>query len=139
VQVPGTERIKGQHVTAIKHPVYALTTYELNARRSALERALREVPPGDPVPDSLRNDLGEVIAEQEQRARIREASRRNNNQDHYSVRQQTTAELERVKRELQVNLGLITDDSPARMPIQAHLRAVDAELAERADGHHLLG
>lgn len=126
-------------MTAIKHPVYALTTYELNARRSALERALREVPPGDPVPDSLRNDLGEVIAEQEQRARIREASRRNNNQDHYSVRQQTTAELERVKRELQVNLGLITDDSPARMPIQAHLRAVDAELAERADGHHLLG
>ena len=123
----------------IKHPVYALTTYELNVRRSALERAIGEIPQGGPVPDGLRNDLGEVIAEQEQRARIRQVSRRNDDQDHYCVRQQTTAELERTKRELQANLGLTTDDSPARVPIQTHLRAIDTELTERGDGHNLLG
>jgi len=123
-------------VTATKHPVYALTTYELNERRSALERAIREIPLGSPVPDALRNDLGDVIAEQEQRGRIRQVSRRNDDQDHYCVRQQTTAELERTKRDLQANLGLVTVDSPARVPIQTHMRAIDAELAERADGHH---
>ena len=124
---------------AAQHPVYALTTSELDRRRSALERAIREVPPGADVPERLRDDLADVLAEQEQRARIRQVSRRNDDQDHYCVRQQTTAELERVKRELQANLGLITADSPARVPIQAHLRAVDAELANRADGHHASG
>lgn len=127
------------NVPPLEHPLYALTTSELDRRRSALERALAEIPPGTPWPKSLRDDLGEVIAEQEERARIRQASRRNANQDHYCVRQQTTAQLERVKRELTANLGLITSDSPARVPIQAHLRAIDAELADRADGHHASG
>ena len=126
---------KGLDVTATKHPVYALTTYELNERRSALERGIREFPPGASVPDDLRNELGDVMAEQEQRARIRQASRRNDDRDHYCVRQQTTTELERAKRDLRANLGLVTADSPARVPIQNHLRAVDAELADRADGH----
>jgi hypothetical protein len=121
---------------AAEYPVYALTTYELDERRSALERAIREIPPCTGVPICLRDDLAEVIAEQEQRARIRQVSRRNDDQDHYCVRQQTTAELERTKRDLRANLGLITADSPARVPIQVHLRAVDAELADRADGHH---
>ena len=124
---------------AAQHPVYALTTSELDRRRSALERAIREISPGNGVPECLRDDLAEVTAEQEQRARIRQVSRGNDDQDHYCVRQQATAELERVKRELQANLGLITADSPARVPIQAHLRAVDAELADRADGHHASG
>ena len=119
-------------MTTPNHPVYALTTYELNERRSVLERAIREVPPGTAVPEYLRNGLAEVMAEHDERARIRQAGRRNDNQDHYCVRQQTTADLERVKRELQANLGLITDDSPAHVPIQAHMRAIDSELAERA-------
>ena len=126
-------------MTATKYPVYALTTSELSERRSVLERAIREVPPGILVPDGLRNDLGDVIAEQEQRVRIRQASRRDNDQDHYGVWQQTTAELERTKRQLQANLGLITADSPARVPIEAHLRAIDAELSKRSDGHHASG
>ena len=121
---------------AAEHPVYALTTYELDERRSALERAIREIPPSAGVPECLRHELAEVIAEQEQRARIRQVSRRDDGQDHYCVRQLTMAELERTKRELQANLGLITADSPACVPIQAHMRAIDAELAERADGHH---
>ena len=51
----------------------------------------------------------------------------------HDVRQLTTAELERTKRELQANLGLINPDSPEHMPIQAHMRAIDTELSQRAD------
>lgn len=119
-------------MTRPKHPVHALTTYELNEHRSALERAIREISPGAAIPECLRNDLAEVLAEQEQRTRIREASRRTRSPDHCSVRQLSTAELERTKRELQANLGLLTPHSPAHVPIQLHLRAIDAELAVRA-------
>ena len=52
---------------------------------------------------------------------------------YHDVRQLTKAELERAKRELQANLGLIAPGSPAHVPIQAHMRAIDAELAKRAD------
>lgn len=44
----------------------------------------------------------------------------------------STAELEFTMRALRANLGLITPDSPAHVPILAHLRAIDAELAGRA-------
>ena len=57
------------------------------------------------------------------------------NPEHYYVRQFTTAELERTRRELKANLGLIAPGSPAHVPIRSHLQAIDAELAERA-GHH---
>ena len=52
---------------------------------------------------------------------------------YHDVRQLTTAELERAKRELHANLGLIALGSPAHVPISAQMRAIDAELAERAD------
>jgi len=126
-------------VKTAQHPVYALTTYELNERRRALEHAIGEIPSDAPVPEYLRDDLAGVITEQDERTRIRQVSRRNDGQDHYCVRQLTTSELERVKRELQANLGLITADSPARVPIQAHMRAIDTELAKRADRHHASG
>jgi hypothetical protein len=51
----------------------------------------------------------------------------------HDVRQLTTAELERTKRDLHANLGLITPHSPAHVPIQAHMKAIDAELAERVE------
>ncbi len=126
-------------IPARQHPVYALTTSELDSFRSALERAIGEITPGTPVPERLCKELDDAIAEQDQRARIRLVSRGNDDQDHYCVRQQTTAELEGIKRQLQANLGLITPDSPAHVPIQAHMRAIDAELAERADGHYISG
>jgi hypothetical protein len=50
---------------------------------------------------------------------------------YHNVKQLTTAELERARRELQANLGLITAGSPAHVPIQAHMQAIDAELAGR--------
>ena len=51
---------------------------------------------------------------------------------YHNVQKLTTAGLERVKRELQANLGLINPGSPAHVPIQAHMQAIDTELAERA-------
>jgi hypothetical protein len=50
----------------------------------------------------------------------------------HDVTQLTTAELERAKRDLQANLGLITPHSAAQVPITAQMQAIDAELAERA-------
>jgi hypothetical protein len=44
----------------------------------------------------------------------------------------TAGQLEQVRRGLHASLALVRPDSPARVPILAHLRAVDAELAERA-------
>jgi hypothetical protein len=49
----------------------------------------------------------------------------------HDVRLLTTAELERAQRQLQANLGLITPQSPAHVPIRAQLQAIDAELAAR--------
>ena len=51
---------------------------------------------------------------------------------YHDVSQLTTAELARAKRELQANLNLITAHSPAHVPIQAQMQAIDRELAERA-------
>jgi hypothetical protein len=55
------------------------------------------------------------------------------------VRQLTTAELELRMRELRANLSLISPDSPAHVPILAHMRAVDAELAGRAGNQQPCG
>ena len=57
----------------------------------------------------------------------------------HDVRQLTTAELERAKRELQANLGLLNPGSPAHVPIQAHMRAIDTELAQRAGSQQASG
>ena len=46
----------------------------------------------------------------------------------------TAAELERARRDLRVSLALAWPGSPARVPIEAHLEAIDAELATRPDG-----
>jgi hypothetical protein len=52
---------------------------------------------------------------------------------HHDVSQLNTSELERVKRELHASLSLVTQHSPAHVPIQAQMQAIDKELAERAD------
>jgi hypothetical protein len=52
---------------------------------------------------------------------------------HHDVGQLTTAELELTMRQLRANLGLIAPKSPAHAPILAQMRAIEAELAGRAD------
>jgi hypothetical protein len=56
-----------------KHPLYALTTYELRDRRRELERAIQGISPGAPVQADLRRALDAVLAEQEDRARLARA------------------------------------------------------------------
>ncbi len=58
---------------------------------------------------------------------------------YHNVKQLTLAELERARRELQANLGLINPGSPAHVPIQAHMWAIDTELAERAGNQQASG
>ena len=62
---------------------------------------------------------------------VRQSVRGSGDPDHYSVRQLSTVELERTRRGLVANLGLIYPGSPAHVPIQSHMRAIDAELADR--------
>lgn len=57
----------------LKHPLHALTTYELNGRRRELERAIKGIAADAPVQTDLRRDLDAVLAEQEDRARIANA------------------------------------------------------------------
>ncbi len=56
-----------------KHPLPALTTYELRDRRHELERAIKGIAPDAPVQADLRRQLDAVLAEQEDRARIARA------------------------------------------------------------------
>ncbi len=50
------------------HPLGQLTTCELADYRRTLDTALRETPAASPAQDRLRQLLGEVITEQDQRA-----------------------------------------------------------------------
>jgi hypothetical protein len=59
-----------------KHPLPELTTYELRDYRRELESAIAFFDRQAPVPparDRLQTKLGEVLAEQEERARIARA------------------------------------------------------------------
>jgi AMP-binding enzyme len=53
-----------------KHPLSALTTYELRDYRRQLERAIKGIAPDAPVQADLRRKLDEVLAEQDHRATI---------------------------------------------------------------------
>jgi len=50
--------------------MHALTTYELRDYRRQLEHAIKGISPDAPVQADLRSKLDEVLAEQEQRAKI---------------------------------------------------------------------
>jgi hypothetical protein len=109
-----------------RHPVYALTTYELRDYRRDLERGIKGISPDAPVQADLRRKLDAVIAEQEDRVRL--ATRA------YDVTGLTARQLERASRELQANLALVRPDSPARVPILAQMNAIETELAGRTGG-----
>jgi len=57
-------------VTPPRHPVHALTTYELRDYRRLLEHAIKTIAPDAPVQAVLRGKLDAVLAEQDDRARI---------------------------------------------------------------------
>jgi len=60
-------------IEPLKHPLGALTTYELTNRRRELEHAIKGIPTDAPVQAVLRRELDVVIAEQEDRKRIADA------------------------------------------------------------------
>ncbi len=50
----------------------------------------------------------------------------------HDVHAMTAGELDRASRELRAGLALTRPGSPARVPILAHMSAIDAELAKRS-------
>jgi hypothetical protein len=58
-----------------KHPMHALTTYELSRYRRELEHALKVLPEHAAVRELLRGRLAEVLAEQHSRTKIADAAR----------------------------------------------------------------
>jgi len=57
-----------------RHPLYAMTTYELRDRRRELEEAIKAGDPGTAIREDLIKDLAAVLAEEDQRASIRRAN-----------------------------------------------------------------
>jgi hypothetical protein len=51
----------------------------------------------------------------------------------HDVTAMTASQLERARRDLLVSLSLAFPASPLRVPILAHLSAIDAELAARQE------
>jgi hypothetical protein len=60
---------KPVNVEQPKHPVHALTTYELRDYRGQLERALKKLPEHAEVRTLIRRRLDTVLKEQDERAR----------------------------------------------------------------------
>ena len=58
-----------------KHPVYALTTYELAQRRNDVERWLKDLPLDTSARERLQRELAEIAEEEQSRASIARASR----------------------------------------------------------------
>ena len=57
-----------------RHPLYAMTTYELRDRRRELEDAIKAGASGAAIREDLIKDLAAVLAEEDQRASIRRAN-----------------------------------------------------------------
>jgi hypothetical protein len=56
------------------HPMHSLTTYELKNYRRELEHALKTIPEHAQVSELLQQRLAEVLAEQDSRNQLRQAS-----------------------------------------------------------------
>jgi hypothetical protein len=102
-----------------------LTTRELDLYGSQLARCLKALGTDAPIRADVQRELATVRAERESRARTGEPGRP---RDASAL---TAGELDRTRRELRASLALARPDSPVRVPILAHLSAVEAELAGR--------
>jgi hypothetical protein len=58
-----------------KHPIHALTTYELRNYRRELEYALKTFPSHATAREQLQQRLTEVLTEQQARTQLQQASR----------------------------------------------------------------
>ena len=90
------------------------------------DRCLKALDTTAPIRDHVQHELTAVRAEPDTRAAASDDPRRR-----HDVTALTPGELARARRELAASLALTRPGSPARAPTQAHLAAIDAELAAR--------
>jgi hypothetical protein len=114
-----------------RHPAGDLTVRQLDLYAGQLERCLKALGTDAPIRGDVQRELAAVRAKQNARARAGEHQDPGRPHD---VSRLTAGQLERARRELAANLALVRPDSPARVPILAHLSAIDTELAGRAGG-----
>jgi hypothetical protein len=112
-----------------RRQVGQLTTPELDHYASQLLRCLKALGTAAPIRADVQRELADVRAEQQTRAAPGEPPPPHRAPDLSGL---TPGELERTRRELAAALALARPGSPSRTPIQAHLSAIDAELAARA-------
>jgi hypothetical protein len=105
-----------------------LTTRELDLYGSQLARCLKALGTDAPIRADVQRELATVRAERESRERADEPG---DPCRLYNASTLTADELDRTRRELRASLALARPDSPVRVPILAHLSAVEAELAGR--------
>jgi hypothetical protein len=111
-----------------RHPAGRLTARQLDLYAGQLARCLKTLGTDAPIRADVQRELAAVRAEQEARAGAGEHHDPGRPRD---VSGLTADQLERARRELAANLALVRPDSPARVPILAHLSAIDTELASR--------
>ena len=108
--------------------IVQLTSGELDRYANQLARCLKALDTSAPIRMRVQDELAEVRAEQDTRARTGHAAAPRR---HYAAAGPTAGELERTRRELAASLALARPGSPVRAPIQAQMAAIDAELATR--------
>ena len=115
------------HVEPPKHPLHALTTFELREFRRKLSAPSRSLNARTPSPQ-----YGVTCKPGLMTCGLSRTTGRSwpPVRDH-DVRGLPAGELERADRELRASLALARPDSPARVPILARLGAIDTELAAR--------
>jgi hypothetical protein len=109
-----------------RHRIGQLATRELDLYGNQLARCLQALGTNAPIRADIQRELTTLRAEQ--------ASRASAPGRPPDVTGLTSGELDRARRELQASLALARPGSPMRGPIQAHLSAIDTELARRTDG-----
>src|ERR1700730_12173595 len=126
---PSCERGTGMNApSSDPHPVSQLSTRELDLYGNQLARCLKTRSTDAPIRADVQRELAAVHAVRPSRTQASQPQQPCRPRD---VSGLTASELERTRRELAANLALVRPDSPARVPILAHINAIDTELAGR--------
>jgi hypothetical protein len=111
-----------------RRPVSQLSTRELDLYGNQLERCLKALSTNAPIRADVQRELAAVHAVRQSRTQASQPQQPSRPRD---VSGLTAGELERTRRELAANLALVRPGSPARVPILAHISAIDTELSGR--------
>ena len=106
-------------------PIGQLTAADLDWYASQLTRCLKALDTSAPIRTRVQHELATVRAEQHARV----GSGPGAPPRRYDASGLTADELDRTRRELAAILALTRPDSPARVPILAHLAAIEQDPA----------